>query len=60
MASRTPITELSTHSVTNQAPALENYNLFTSDIPLQEAVTREASTALNKPLSDFGETLGTE
>ena len=60
MAARTPITELSTHSVTNQPPALENYNLFTSDTPLQEAVAREASAALKQPLSDFGETLGSE
>ncbi len=31
----------STHEVQNQPPALENYNLFSNDLALQQALTRE-------------------
>lgn len=48
----------STHEVTNQPPALENYNLFTEDRALQEAVRREGATAAVGELETFGELAG--
>ena len=40
MASLKPRTELATHEVLNQPPALDNFNLYTSDLVLHEAVAR--------------------
>lgn len=36
-----------THEVSNQPPALENYNLFQTDIPLQQAFKRYAPTEIS-------------
>ncbi len=47
-----------THEVLNQAPPLENYNLFSSDAILQEAVKREGAAWAEKTLLKFGERLG--
>ncbi|WP_321389769.1 acyl-CoA dehydrogenase family protein [Emcibacter sp.] len=55
-----PHCELSTHEVTNQPPALENYNMFTSDPVLQEAVKRESTGSSFENLVYTGAQLGTE
>jgi len=62
----TPLDELhsadkylaNTHQVENQPPELENYNLFTQDKALTEAVTREGGDWALDELSDFGEQVG--
>jgi putative acyl-CoA dehydrogenase len=43
MSTRDPITRLSTHEVLNQPPLLEDYDLFTSDAALGEALEREGA-----------------
>jgi putative acyl-CoA dehydrogenase len=43
-----------THEVTNQPPALENYNLFGQDTALQEAVAREGAAHAAAELERFG------
>lgn len=48
----------STHEVFNQSVALENYNLFTSDSILQEAVRREGAAHAQDSLQKFGASLG--
>ena len=48
-----------THEVFNQPPALENYNLFTSDIALRETVAREGGAAAEDNLTAFGGKIGT-
>lgn len=40
MSSRSPLTELPTHSVHNQVPPLENFNLYDADPALGEALRR--------------------
>ena len=55
-----PHTELRTHEVTNQPPALENYNLFTADPILQEAVKRESTGSSFENLVYTGSQLGHE
>ena len=47
-----------THEVKNQPPALENYNLFAQDKPLQEAVEREQASWATTELSRYGELTG--
>lgn len=47
-----------THEVTNQVPELVDYNLYTTDTVLQEAVAREGAGAATQALSDFGCELG--
>ncbi|SFR81688.1 putative acyl-CoA dehydrogenase [Marinobacter daqiaonensis] len=47
-----------THEVVNQPPALENYNLFTEDTALQEAVEREGAGWARQELEAFGELAG--
>ncbi len=48
-----------THEVLNQTPALGDYNLFTSDAALQEAVAREGAAADWEALVGAGAALGT-
>lgn len=48
----------STHEVTNQAPPLEDFNLFVSDVALQEAVAREGGHAAEARLATFGALMG--
>jgi len=43
-----------THEITNQVPVLEDINLFTADLALEEAVTREGGAAALKELRAFG------
>lgn len=44
----------STHSVQNQPPPLENYNLYTSDSALQQALAREGANWAEQELQQFG------
>ena len=47
-----------THEVTNQPTALADYNLFESDLALQEAVRREGGAWAEESLRVFGERVG--
>ncbi len=49
-----------THEVFNQSSALENYNLYSSDPVLQEAVKREGAAWAEKELHGFGEKIGSK
>ncbi len=44
----------STHVVKNQPPPFEDVNLFTSDVALQDAVTREGGSHASRSLIAFG------
>jgi putative acyl-CoA dehydrogenase len=48
-----------THAVFNQTPPLEEYNLFTTDVPLQDSVRREGAAAAAPELGAVGAALGT-
>jgi len=58
MPIRSPIHELPTHHVANQAPFLENYNLFETDLPLQQAIKRHHAQWAESMLDSFGKELG--
>jgi putative acyl-CoA dehydrogenase len=47
-----------THSVTNQVPILEGYDLFTSDVALTEATEREGAAWARDALTRYGSTAG--
>jgi putative acyl-CoA dehydrogenase len=47
-----------THTVFNQTPPLEDYNLFTSDAALQDSVCREGAASAAPELVAAGATLG--
>ncbi len=53
-----PRSTLTTHDVTNQPAPLENFNLFTSDATLAEAVGREGGAIHSDRLSGFGDRVG--
>ncbi len=56
-----PVAERSaafTHTVDNQPPPLENYNLITADPALVEAIQREGAGRAEWQLSDFGRLCG--
>ena len=48
----------STHEVLNQPPPLVDYNLFTTDAALKEAVAREGAGWAAPELAAYGERLG--
>jgi putative acyl-CoA dehydrogenase len=50
---------VATHAVFNQTPPLADYNLFTTDLALQEAVRREGAGAAVADLASAGSALGT-
>ncbi len=50
----------STHEVSNQAPPLENYNLFDRNRPLIEAVEREGAAGASRWLADRGAEIGSD
>ena len=50
---------MATHSVENQPPPLENYNLFRCDRALVEAVAREAPRTASQEFDSLGELAGT-
>lgn len=47
-----------THEVSNQVPDLADYNLYSTDIALQEAVRREGASAQASSLEQYGALLG--
>jgi putative acyl-CoA dehydrogenase len=47
-----------THEVINQPPPLENYNLFTLDLALQEGLRRSGGQWAEAELAEFGELVG--
>ncbi len=49
-----------THSVTNQPPALQNYNLFEKDTALVESTKRLGAGWAEEKLSAFGQLMGRE
>ena len=49
-----------THDVLNQAPPLVDYNLFTIDRVLAEALDREGAAWARPRLEEFGRLMGTE
>ncbi|HYL74220.1 MAG TPA: isovaleryl-CoA dehydrogenase [Bryobacteraceae bacterium] len=49
-----------THEVLNQAPPLVDYNLFTTDRVLAEALDRESAAWAHPQLEEFGRLMGTE
>lgn len=51
-------TPYATHDVTNQPPALEDYNLFASDAALREGVAREGADWACDGLAAFGARIG--
>jgi len=54
----TPRSSLADDAVSNQPPALENYNLFDSDVALQEAIRRYDCQWIEAEARRFGELLG--
>jgi putative acyl-CoA dehydrogenase len=50
---------MATHEILNQPPPLADYNLFSSDRALGEAVRREGAAWADAALADFGIRLGT-
>jgi putative acyl-CoA dehydrogenase len=47
-----------THRVENQPPALQDYNLYLSDLALREAVRREGAGWAEESLTDYGQFCG--
>ena len=47
-----------THTVFNQTPPLTDYNLYSTDMALQEAVRREAAPGAEQDLAQAGAELG--
>lgn len=60
MQPRQPLTKLATHEVFNQPPPLGSYNAFETDLPLQEAVAREAPGWVGEHCRQFGAVVGSE
>ncbi|GAA7768937.1 MULTISPECIES: acyl-CoA dehydrogenase family protein [Cupriavidus] len=50
--------EWSTHEVTNVVTELQDYNVYTTDLPLQEAVRRAGAGAHETELATYGARLG--
>jgi putative acyl-CoA dehydrogenase len=58
MAHLRPVTELPTHSVHNQPPPFEDVNLWTRDVALREAATREGGGWASAEFEAFGARVG--
>ncbi|HEY3698378.1 MAG TPA: isovaleryl-CoA dehydrogenase [Spongiibacteraceae bacterium] len=58
MTTRSPLTELPTHTVTNQPPPLENYNLFATDTVLVAGIAREGAAWATEKIRTFGAQMG--
>jgi putative acyl-CoA dehydrogenase len=58
LAVHLPRTELTTHTVTNQVPPLEDDNLFANDQIVQEALARGGAAWAAEGALAFGESLG--
>jgi len=48
-----------THRVFNQAPSLEPYDLFATDVALQESVEREGAGGFEPEIREYGRLVGT-
>lgn len=59
LAARDPITRLATHTVTNQVPPLEDYDLYATDPGLREAVAREGAAWAEGRIAAMGRAAGT-
>ena len=59
MTTRLPITELPTHTVSNQPPPLEDINLFELDTVLSEGLRREGAAWATERVRNFGAAIGT-
>ena len=59
MSTHEPITNLPTHRVTNQPPALPEYNLFDQDAALRDALEREGGSWAADACRKLGAELGT-
>jgi putative acyl-CoA dehydrogenase len=57
-ATETPRTPSATHEVTNQSVPLENYNVYSSDRVLVEAVRREGASPWEDRITALGEIAG--
>ncbi|MDB5457508.1 MAG: alkylation response protein [Caulobacter sp.] len=55
-----PRTQLETHEVVNQPPALIDRNFYEADLALREGATREGGVWVDAPLSALGEAVGSE
>ena len=53
-------TQISTHAVFNQANPLENYNAYSSDVALREALSSEDGAELEEQLMAYGAVAGSE
>ena len=53
------MTSWQTHEVTNQFDELADYNLFTTDVPLREALQHAQATEFADSLESYGQKLGT-
>lgn len=60
MPAYAPHINLATHDVANQPPEFIDVNLYATDIPLREAVMREAGAWLDQPLMALGADMGSE
>ena len=60
MSSFAPRGRLATHEVTNQPPAFGGRNLYLADLPLREAVRREAGDWLDGRMVALGAVVGSE
>jgi putative acyl-CoA dehydrogenase len=52
------ISRFDTHEVFNQSPPYENVDLFSSDLPLQEAAKADGAAQEAASLADFGKQWG--
>src|SRR5262245_16046043 len=50
--------EWQTHEVSNQFDELSDYNLYTTDAPLREAIERDGAGWADKALGAYGQKLG--
>ncbi len=55
-----PKSVLSTHEVTNQPISLADYNLFSTDQPVLDALKREGRKTAEKRMTEFGALLGSD
>ena len=53
------VSRFDTHEVFNQSPPYENVDLFSSDVPLQEAVAANGAATDDAALAAFGRQWGT-
>lgn len=55
-----PKSILSTHEVSNQPEKLTDYNLFTADHPLRDALNRDGKKPATRRMTEFGALLGSD